>query len=211
MARESKPRPFLAEWRSAVLASALDSGQKLALIALAEFANSDDGADCFPGVQKVARLASVNERSIRRHLDGLDGQGWFTRWRRKGQQWRLWEYQLTIPKGPDALSDPSSKGPDNMSDASSERIGQLRPKDRTISTEGPDTVSDYPEHYPEHYPEQDPEKNIAIAILGEKQVSEARLLTGYRSSTWYFRQRLRTRYPEHKSKFDQVDADEGYF
>lgn len=143
MANDRKSRPFLAVWRSAVFASNEESGAKLALLALAEFANSADGADCFPGVTKVARLASVNERTIRRHLDSLDGRGWFTRWRRKGQSWRLWEYRLTLPKATDTVSDPSEQ-----------TTGHAQQDDRTLTTEGPGTVSDYPDHYPEQEPER---------------------------------------------------------
>ena len=143
MPNERKSRPFLAVWRSAVFASNEESGAKLALLALAEFANSDDGGDCFPGVGTVALLASVNERTIRRHLDSLDGRGWFIRWRRKGQSWRLWEYRLTLPKATDTVSDPSEQ-----------TTGHSQQDDRTLTTEGPGTVSDYPDHYPEQEPER---------------------------------------------------------
>lgn len=143
MPNERKSRPFLAVWRSAVFASNEESGAKLALLALAEFANSDDGGDCFPGVSTVARLASVKERTIRRHLDNLDGRGWFIRWRRKGQSWRLWEYRLTLPKATDTVSDPSDQS-----------IGHSQQDDRTLTTEGPGIVSDYPDHYPEQEPER---------------------------------------------------------
>lgn len=206
MADEPKARPFLLRWRTAVFASDLSPARKLTLLALCESANAD-GTSAYPSAATLAARTSQDEKTCRRALDSLDGTGWFTRKRRKGQSWRLWEYALSIPEGSGTESGPSDERIGHSVRSFEESIGHTVPKDRTLCPEGPGTVPDDLDPYLE----QDQEKNIAIAILGEKQVSEARLLTGYRSSTWYFRQRLRTRYPEHKSKFDQVDADEGYF
>lgn len=155
MADDASRRPYLHRFRSAVLAASrtqLSSAQKLTLIALAESAKAD-GSEAWPSAELLAQRTSMDEKTCRRALDALDGAGWFTRKRRKGQSWRLWEYRLTIPEGSGTTPGASDEGSDTVPDASGERTGHSVQKDRTFCPEGSGTTPD--ELAPELSPEQE--------------------------------------------------------
>jgi hypothetical protein len=154
MADDPKERPFMHRWRAAVFASDLSSSRKLTLLALAESAQQD-GTQAFPGAALLAARTSQDEKTCRRALDSLDGSGWFTRKRRTGQSWRLWEYALTIPEGSGTGSDPSNESTGHSARSSDERTGLSVPKDRTLCPEGSGTVPD------EQVQEQDIEQERA--------------------------------------------------
>jgi len=136
-----------------VLRSAISSTEKVVLVSLAEFADSD-GSNCRPGIAALSGFASVNERTCRRALDGLEGT-WFTRTERRvgGQAWRSYVYRLLIPEGADIAPAPLNEGEDKEPAPSEESTGHSartleatcghsRQKVRTLTTEGAGTVSD---------------------------------------------------------------------
>lgn len=138
----STPRPYILQWRSAVLNSPTDSTCKLVLLVLAEFADAA-GSNCWPAITSVAELAGTSERTTRRALDRAAGAGWIERTARvvRGQAWRLYHYQLTLPKGAVTESARSGRGAVTESGPSDETCGLSRPKVRTLTTEGAVTES----------------------------------------------------------------------
>ena len=93
-------RPYIHRYRSGVLRAALPPTLKLVLLTLAEFAG-EDGGDCFPSMAKVADLAGVNEKTVRRLLQ--TPTPWLTRVERAGKErgWRAYGYRLLVPEGAD--------------------------------------------------------------------------------------------------------------
>ena len=142
MANE-KPRAFILQWRAAVLNSNLPSSAKLSLIVLAEFANQD-GSNCFPSIETIARVSSCNERTTRRVLETCRKAGWI-RSQSKGNRsgWRHYEYTLLLPDGADNMPARSYSPADTTPARLKETCGQIGQNVRTSATEGADTVSTY--------------------------------------------------------------------
>lgn len=136
-------RPFVLQWRSAVLNSQTDATCKLVLLVLAEFADAT-GGNCWPSITSVSELAGVNERTTRRALDRATRAGWIERATRavRGQAWRLYHYRLTLPRGAVTESARTRKGPGTESEPFDQTCGLSRPKVRTLTTEGAGTESD---------------------------------------------------------------------
>lgn len=103
-----KPRPFLHLWRSAVFNSRLPPAEKLALLALSEYADAG-GNRCSPSSLSLAELTSANEKTVRRALAAAEARGWFAReladtggkTGARGQGWRRYSYRLSLPEGAD--------------------------------------------------------------------------------------------------------------
>ncbi len=141
MANDSRERPFILQWRSAVLNSVESAPMKIALLAIAEFADTDGGS-CFPSIETVARLSSLHARTARRLL--LDSK-WFVRTDRSGtgQAWRTYSYRLVMPEGADtrtarqSQSDNKaiSKREDTAPSPSDETCGLLVQNVRAFSAE----------------------------------------------------------------------------
>lgn len=142
MADDTRKRPFILQWRSAVLNSAEPASTKSTLLVLAEYADTR-GANALPGMKSLAQLSSQSERTCRRALEEADGK-WFTRQPVNvgGQQWRGYVYTLRIPEGADTTTARSRKGAVTVSATPEERCGHQEPKVRTLTTEGAVTVSD---------------------------------------------------------------------
>ena len=101
---ESRERPFVLQWRSAVLNAKLSPTQKLCLLVLAEWAELD-GSDCFPALESVAQKAGVNEKTVRRALDATEPLGWFRRQHRQSTKgWKHFQYTLSLPDAADTRS-----------------------------------------------------------------------------------------------------------
>jgi hypothetical protein len=81
-------RPFILQWRSAVLNSAEPASTKLTLLALAEYCDKSGGS-CHPGIDGLARLTAQSEKTCRRSLDAAADR-WFSRKAVKfsGRDWR---------------------------------------------------------------------------------------------------------------------------
>lgn len=112
MANEPYERPFILQWRSAVLNSSLGHMTKLTLLVLAEYADVN-GADCFPSIPSIARLMSANERTVRRNLDPAIDVGYIRRSARSTgttHGWKYYEYNLLIPEGADTKSARATQG-----------------------------------------------------------------------------------------------------
>lgn len=132
-----RERPFILQWRSAVLNASLTSTQKLCLLVLAEWAEQD-GSDCFPAIESIAEKAGVNEKTVRRSLDSTALLGWFTRQHRQSTRgWKHFNYTLMLPLAVDTRPARSATQPGMVSgankdapDTESTRTGDL-----------PDTVS----------------------------------------------------------------------
>lgn len=141
MAHDAKPRPFMHRWREALFNSELPASGKLTLLALAQSARQD-GSRAYPSAALLARRTSFDEKTCRRALDNLDGSEWFTRKRRSGRAWRLWEYTLKIPAALDTMSDPSIGTTGHSARSSHESTGHSVHKDRAFCPERPDAVPD---------------------------------------------------------------------
>lgn len=57
------------------------AGRKFVLVAVADFADAEGRA--FPGVGTLAVMTGQDERSVRRHLDALEAEGYLTRVERR--------------------------------------------------------------------------------------------------------------------------------
>jgi hypothetical protein len=153
MGDEPRERPFILQWRSAVLNARLTGTQKLCLLVLAEWADAD-GTNCWPAMESIAEKASVNEKTVRRSMDELDPLGWFTRSHRRTQKgWKQFEYVLRIPDAADTVSCRSEDAPDSVSATSTDAPGTVSGSDatstghpvhlhRTLTSDAPGTVSD---------------------------------------------------------------------
>lgn len=91
---------LLFRWREAVVGEngPPDSVTRLVLLVLSLNMNKEGGS-CFPSVEALARRCSLNERTVRRHLDRAEDLGWIRRSRRrqKGRGWKLTNYTATFP------------------------------------------------------------------------------------------------------------------
>lgn len=141
MADERKLRPFILRWRAAVLNSVEPASMKLALLALAEFANPD-GSGAIPGFPRLAAMTSQSEKTCSRAFHDANGR-WFTRREVKltGKSWRAYDYTLKLPDAVDTVSARSREGADTMTGANAGRSGHLEQKVRTFELEGAVTVS----------------------------------------------------------------------
>ena len=144
MADDPKPRPFIMQWRSAVLNSRQSSTVKLCLLTLAEFADHD-GSNCYPSIPRVAAAASVNEKTVRRSFDQAESAGFIERTYRTGRGatsgWRHYEYRPLIPEGADSLPVRSIGVADTQSGTSEGTCGLSVSNVRTLCPEGPGTES----------------------------------------------------------------------
>ena len=121
--------PFFT-WRSAVLNSDLSAGAKYVALIISTHMN-DHGEGAFPSQDRLARLASVDRKTIGRNSQALVDSGWIVRDNHgfRGQKWRSYEYKISFP----AAVEDGQKGGDNMSQAS-KKVG-------TICPEGGDNMS----------------------------------------------------------------------
>lgn len=84
-----------------MLNSSLAPTVKYCFLVLAEFADAD-GGNCFPSIPMMARIASVNERTVRRSMDELERNGFFRRVESGTKHgWRRYTYVPNIPEGAD--------------------------------------------------------------------------------------------------------------
>lgn len=143
MTNEPHERAFILKWRSAVLNSSLGSSTKLCLLGLAEFADKH-GADCYPSIPSIARLTSVNEKTVRRNLAPAEVAGYIRRFSNgTSHGWRHYKYDLSIPAGADTTPARASLGAGTKSTPagvtnghSAQNVWTLRPKGAgTKSTE----------------------------------------------------------------------------
>ena len=152
MPDEPRERPFILQWRSAVLNASLTGTQKLCLLVLAEWADAD-GTNCWPAMEKIAAKASVNEKTVRRSMDELAPMGWFDRSHRRTQKgWKQFEYTLRLPDAADTVSCRTDDAPDTVpatnqdapgtvSDIDSASTGHPVHLHRTLTSDAPGTVS----------------------------------------------------------------------
>jgi hypothetical protein len=145
---DSPARAFIHRWRSAVFNSDLPPTSRVTLLALAEFADSD-GANCYPAVTSVAKIAGVNEKTGRRTLAAAEKSGWFAREERQGQghAWRQYGYRLLLPEAADttparqatrradSVPAPHIEAADTTPAPSDETCGLSRPNVRTLTPE----------------------------------------------------------------------------
>ena len=142
MHEEGRERPFLLQWRSAVLNSPLTGTQKLCLLVLAEWADAD-GTNCWPAMDRIAAKASVNEKTVRRSMDEVATLGWFTRSHRRTQKgWKQFEYTLHLPDAADTVSCRTDDAPGTVSGSDQPSTGHFVDLHRTLAPDAPGTVSD---------------------------------------------------------------------
>lgn len=141
MPDEPRERPFILQWRSAVLNAPLTSTQKLCLLVLAEWADAD-GTNCWPAMEKIAERASVNEKTVRRSMDEVGPMGWFTRSHRRTQKgWKQFEYTLRLPDAADTVSCRARDAPGTVSGSDVGSTGHPVHLHRTLTSSAPGTVS----------------------------------------------------------------------
>lgn len=141
MSDERKQRPFILRWRAAVMNSAEPASTKLALLALAEFANPDGGG-AIPGFPRLAAMTSQSEKTCRRAFEDANGR-WFSREAVKlaGKDWRAYSYTLKLPEGADTMTARSREGADTVTGPNPGRCGHSGEMVRTLAPEGAVTVS----------------------------------------------------------------------
>jgi hypothetical protein len=151
-----RPRPFMHRFRSGVLQADAPSSLKLVLLVLAEYADAEGGS-CYPSATAVARLAGLNERTVRRLLD--QPCAWLQRIGQagSGHHWRTYGYRLLIPEAADTtparwtnrLRDGADTTPAAIPEAAdtvpatpAATCGHSVQDVRTLSAEGAGVVSD---------------------------------------------------------------------
>lgn len=169
MANDERPRPFVLQWRSAVLNSTLSATQKLCLLVLAEWSDPD-GTNCRPAMETIAHKASVNEKSVRRAMDAAAPLGWFARHhRRSNKGWKQFEYTLRIPDAADSVPCRNVDAPDTESGANEASNGLSVQMHRTLCPHAPDTESDdLSITYPRPSKEQKHVQSVLIAGGGNR-------------------------------------------
>lgn len=75
-------------------------GMKFVLVALAERATSEDDDPefwtCYPSIETIAKYTAQGYRTIQRHLDALEAEGWITRTRRVISKGKLGAYDYKL-------------------------------------------------------------------------------------------------------------------
>jgi hypothetical protein len=74
----------------------MPSGRKFVAIALANYA--DENGACFPSVQTLSRWTSQGEKTVRRHLDDLETEGFLTRERVRREDGTLGVYRFVLQR-----------------------------------------------------------------------------------------------------------------
>jgi hypothetical protein len=74
----------------------MPSGRKFVAIALANYA--DENGSCFPSVEKLAQWTSQGEKTVRRHLDDLETEGFLTRERVRREDGTLGVYRFVLQR-----------------------------------------------------------------------------------------------------------------
>lgn len=137
MPDEPRERPFILQWRSAVLNAPLTGTQKLCLLVLAEWADGD-GKNCWPAMESIAEKASVNEKTVRLALEVGARNGWIHRsHRRTSKGWKKFDFSLLLPIGADSTSCRTADAPDMVSAATSDVPGTVS----ATQAHAPDQVS----------------------------------------------------------------------
>ncbi|MGH8074973.1 MAG: helix-turn-helix domain-containing protein [Lysobacter sp.] len=142
MANDRARRPFILQWRAAVLNSTLPATAKLCLIVLSEFADAD-GSNCYPSIEMVARKASINEKTARLNLAEAANTGWIERVSRGTKQgWKRFEYTPIVPKGADTTPARIPEGAGVTPGAIEETSGHHAQKVRASRPEGAGVTPD---------------------------------------------------------------------
>ena len=114
---------FIHQWRAAVLSkdSTLSATQRLALVALAQYADAAGGS-CFPSSETVAECSGLSLKSVQRSLLACAALGWIKREiGSKGKNWRSSNrYTLCMPVAEGGKSPPMEHGEDAQSPATSD-------------------------------------------------------------------------------------------
>ncbi|HEY1723996.1 MAG TPA: helix-turn-helix domain-containing protein [Steroidobacteraceae bacterium] len=107
------PQRQIARWRDAILDDEkLSAGEKLTAMAIARFADSAS-AKTFASAPRLARLASLAERSVRTHTLRLIEAGYVRAVRKPQRSSRAWatrELVLLLPRGAATIAGPQSRG-----------------------------------------------------------------------------------------------------
>lgn len=114
------------------------SSQKLVLICLANYANSE--GFCFPGQKRLARDASMSDRSVRTALSGLEAKGYIIRSRRQREdgtrtsdEYQLMTNRKDLPQGEEATGRNTSNLPEETRQAYRKNFPGNEPVRGTVS------------------------------------------------------------------------------
>jgi hypothetical protein len=107
-ARQPRPKPFLYQWRDAILSERgpEDSMVRLVLCALAQFMDANT-TKAWPSQPKIARTAGVSLRTVGTHLADAVKAGWLRRAPR-GADRDGYEYTALIPQPENNSAGPAS-------------------------------------------------------------------------------------------------------
>jgi len=101
-ARQESPRRKVKdvfEWRDTVLSkSGPCPTTRLVLSALGKHMNKTGGS-CYPSYELLVEETGLSLRSVKRHMNLANNEGWFKRSEKKGHAkgWRRYDYQATLP------------------------------------------------------------------------------------------------------------------
>lgn len=109
-----------------------NAGAKFVLVALAERAgNEDDDAEfwhCWPSIETICKYTSQGYRTVQRHLDWLEAEGFIQRKRRAGSSGKLGGYMFTLCRFPDTTGQNGQRPePPAKNDEATGQNGQTEP------------------------------------------------------------------------------------
>lgn len=98
MSKEGKETTQFFSWRQAILASDLNSNNKLVALVISTFMN-DWGHGAWPSQEMIAKRASLSERGVRKAVKELEELGWLYRAKARlpGKQWARTSYAISFP------------------------------------------------------------------------------------------------------------------
>lgn len=126
-----------------------NAGRKFVLVALADFA--DEAWTCYPGQERIAAMTGQDVRSVRRHIEALEDDGFIERTTRHLANGRRTSdrYRLTGQPASETVSDtPVLVHPDNLTGGQSDH--------RSITTAPPVNLSGDPLVEPSALPPNPP-------------------------------------------------------
>lgn len=125
------------EWAELVMGPKGPGDHRLRLTAMALFMHMNDQAQCWVGQLRIAERTGFGERSVRRHVESLERDGWIQRSLVKdaGKSWRKTVYTASLPEAAangvpeqtDSQSSAATNGVPHLSEAAANGVPDHRP------------------------------------------------------------------------------------
>lgn len=138
----------------------LDQGSKLVLVALAD--KADEQHSCYPGQRLLAAMTCQGERTVRRHLERLESQGYIRRRHRYREDGTRSSDRYVLPIGEVTVTTTGQSG--RLVEPST--TGQLDPDYRPNSTGLPANLAG-------HEPKEEPTEEPTVRRARAKQATGA--------------------------------------